>query len=71
VTKIKTRVAMITGYNGIEFCGSLKNPDVRTVEAVLEDTLYANKLISKDNYGVLAKISFSRASRTDKRVHAL
>ena len=71
LSKIKTRVAMVVGYNGTDFSGSQKNPGVRTVEGVVEDALYQCKLIAKCNYGDLGKISFARASRTDKRVHAL
>ena len=67
----KTRIALITGYNGSEFCGSQKNPDVRTVEAEIEKALYKLDAIADYNYGDLKKIAFNRASRTDKRVHAL
>jgi len=62
---------MIVGYNGTDFSGSQKNPEVRTVEGVVEEALYKCKLIAKCNYGDFYKISFARASRTDKRVHAL
>jgi len=62
---------MIVGYNGINFHGSQKNIDVRTIEGEIEDVLFKMKLISKFNYGDLNKISWTRATRTDKRVHAL
>ena len=62
---------MITGYNGSEFCGSQKNPDVRTVEEEIEKALYKLDAIADYNYGDLKKIAFNRATRTDKRVHAL
>lgn len=62
---------MIVGYNGIDFHGSQKNKGVRTVEEEIEKALYKNNLIAKHNFGDLNKIAFSRATRTDKRVHAL
>jgi tRNA pseudouridine38-40 synthase len=62
---------MIVGYNGINFSGSQKNKGVRTVEEEIEKALFASGLIAKHNYGDLGKIAWSRATRTDKRVHAL
>jgi tRNA pseudouridine38-40 synthase len=62
---------MIIGYNGINFSGSQKNINVRTVEGEVETCLYKMNLISKFNFGDLNKIAWSRATRTDKRVHAL
>jgi tRNA pseudouridine38-40 synthase len=62
---------LITGYNGSDFCGSQKNPDVRTVEEEIEKALYKLDAIADYNYGDLKKIAFNRATRTDKRVHAL
>lgn len=47
-----------------------RNPGVRTVEEELEKVLFKHGLISPCNYGVLQKISWSRASRTDKKVSA-
>jgi tRNA pseudouridine38-40 synthase len=44
---------------------------VRTVEEEIEKALFASGLIAKHNYGDLGKIAWSRATRTDKRVHAL
>jgi tRNA pseudouridine(38-40) synthase len=62
---------MIVGYNGSEFCGSQKNPDVRTVEEEVEKALKDIDAISSYNFGDLKKIGWSRATRTDKSVHAL
>lgn len=45
--------------------------DVRTVEEDLEKALYEQGMIDYRNYGDLKKIRFTRATRTDKRVHAL
>ena len=55
----------------MEFCGSQKNKDVRSVEAELEKGLYKLKMISDCNYGDLKRIGWGRATRTDKKVHAL
>lgn len=62
---------MLTGYNGVDFCGSQKNENVRTVEEEMEKALYKLGMISKFNLGDLKKIGWSRATRTDKKVHAL
>jgi len=67
----KIRVAIICGYNGNDFSGSQKNPNIRSVEGELEEALYKNNVIASYNYGDLKKIGFGRATRTDKRVHAL
>lgn len=67
----KIRVAILCGYNGINFWGSQKNNDVRSVEEELEKGLFALKMISEFNFGDLKKIGWGRATRTDKRVHAL
>jgi len=62
---------MITGYNGSNFSGSQKNKDVRTVEDQIEKALFRMGSISEFNFGDLKKIGWSRATRTDKSVHAL
>lgn len=67
----KVRVCMLVGYNGMEFCGSQKNQNVRTVESELEEALHKMGMISGFNFGELKKIGWGRATRTDKRVHAL
>lgn len=69
----KRKMIMITGYNGAEFCGSQKQSDdsIRTVENVLEKALFDAEMIDYRNYGDLKKIRWTRATRTDKRVHAL
>lgn len=61
----------MVGYNGSDFHGSQKNNNVRTVEAEVEIALRDMNAIATYNYGDLKKISWSRATRTDKSVHAL
>jgi tRNA U38,U39,U40 pseudouridine synthase TruA len=48
-----------------------RNPGVRTVEQEIEDAMFKVGVIADCNYGDLKKIGFNRATRTDKRVHAL
>ena len=48
-----------------------RNPDVRSVEEEIEKALYKLDAIAEYNFGDLKKIAFNRATRTDKRVHAL
>ena len=67
----KRKVVLLVAYNGAKFHGLQKNPDVETVEETLENAIYKAGGIRDDNFGVLQKISWSRAGRTDKGVHAL
>lgn len=67
----KVRVAILTGYNGADFCGSQKNEGVRTVEDEIDKALHKVGMVSDFNVGDLRKIGWGRATRTDKRVHAL
>lgn len=67
----KIRVAILSGYNGVNFCGSQKNEGIRSVEGEIEKALHDVGMISDFNYGDLRKIGWGRATRTDKKVHAL
>jgi tRNA pseudouridine38-40 synthase len=67
----KRKYAIIHGYFGHHFSGNQKNPDVRTVEEEMEKTFFKLDFISECNFGTLQKISWSRASRTDKKVSAI
>jgi tRNA pseudouridine38-40 synthase len=67
----KRKFAIIHGYFGQDYSGNTKNPGVKTVEEELENALYKEKFISECNYGKLTKISWMRASRTDKGVSAI
>lgn len=67
----KRKVALLLAYNGIGFSGLQKNPDVTTVEETLEGAIHRAGGISAENFGTLQKVSWSRAGRTDKGVHAL
>ena len=67
----KRKVAMLLAYNGVRYSGLQKNPGVETVEGVLEAAAHRAGGITAENFGTLQKISWSRAGRTDKGVHAL
>lgn len=67
----KRKYAIIHGYSGHNYSGNQKNPDVKTVEDEMEKTLFKLNYISECNYGVLQKIHWMRASRTDKKVSAI
>ena len=67
----KRKVALCVAYNGAKYQGLQKNPDAITVESVLETAMFQAGAISADNFGTLQKISWSRAGRTDKGVHAV
>lgn len=52
---------------GLRFCS---NEGAQTIEAELEMAVYLAGAMSKDNFGNLRKVSWSRSGRTDKGVHA-
>jgi tRNA pseudouridine(38-40) synthase len=66
----KQKMVFFVGYNGAAFHGLQKNPGVVTVEESLEKTLHEAGFISDDNFGDFFKSNWTRASRTDKGVHA-
>ena len=67
----KRKVALLVAYNGSRYQGLQRNPGADAIEDVLERALHAVGAISDDNVGTLQKISWSRAGRTDKGVHAV
>lgn len=68
----KRKICIFAGYNGSKFWGSLKqHQDVETIEKEIETALFKWGMIRESNYGTLSKINFSRATRTDKGVHAV
>lgn len=66
----KQNFIVFFGYNGTSFHGLQRNPDVITVEDLLEKALFEAELIAEQNMGDLKKLGWKRASRTDKGVHA-
>lgn len=48
-----------------------RNPNVKTIEGDLWKALVAADAVSPDNANDPKKVSFARAARTDKGVHAL
>ena len=51
-------MAILAGYNGVDFCGSQKNKGVRTVEEEIEKALHKVNMITDFNFGDLQKIGF-------------
>ena len=67
----KRKVALLVAYNGAPYQGLQKNPGATTIEEVLEAAIHRAGGITDDNFGTLQKVSWSRAGRTDKGVHAV
>lgn len=66
----KKKVALLVAYRGSNYQGLQINEDAVTVEAEVELALHLSGGISKNNFGNLRKVAWSRAGRTDKGVHA-
>lgn len=66
--RVKRKVAMIFAYTGTNYYGLQidVSGQVETIEAVIERELYNLQCIKETNLNDLTKISWSRASRTDK-----
>lgn len=69
----KKKMAVIFGYKGTEFSGVQFqfDPKVRTVEKDLYQAMFDAGGILEANMGDPKKLSWHRAARTDKKVHAL
>lgn len=66
----KKRVALIVGYNGLQYKGSQINKDEKTVEKTICDEIARLTYISERNSEDYSKVGLQRSSRTDKGVHA-
>ncbi|OQS03435.1 tRNA pseudouridine synthase [Thraustotheca clavata] len=66
----KRRYGLLLAYCGREYSGMQMNIGVKTIEAELERALYEAGAIARCNYGMIQKIGWNRAARTDKGVHA-
>jgi len=66
----KIKVALVVGYNGSRFGGLQRNPGQFSIEDVLEEAVHKVGGIADSNYHDFHKISWTRAARTDKGVHA-
>lgn len=69
----KLKVAIFFGYNGENYNGlQWQNaPDVKTIENVIQQALFARGFILPTNMSEPKRVKWSRAARTDKKVHAL
>ena len=68
--RYKLKCAIFFGYNGRSFHGLQKAVGVRTIEEALEKAFFDANFIPMHNFGDIKKLSWSRATRTDKGVHA-
>lgn len=69
---MKIKVGIFFGYNGENFLGLQYQRDTaNTIENTLHRVLCENGFVLKTNMANLRRIKWSRAGRTDKRVHAL
>lgn len=69
---LKMKVGIFFGYNGESFLGLQYQRDTaNTIENILHRVLCENGFVLKTNQANLRRIKWSRAGRTDKRVHAL
>ncbi|KAF0685456.1 Aste57867_22670 [Aphanomyces stellatus] len=66
----KRRYGLLLAYCGKNYSGMQVNIGVKTIEAELERALYEAGAIARCNYGMIQKIGWNRAARTDKGVHA-
>lgn len=66
-------MAIFFGYNGENYNGlQWQNaPDVRTIENVIQQALFDRGFILETNMSEPKRVKWSRAARTDKKVHAL
>lgn len=67
----KRKMALVLGYLGTGYQGIQYNPPAHTIDSELFKALVATNCISQSNSDYFSKSSFSRATRTDKDVHAL
>ena len=68
----KRKLALLLGYNGRAYHGLQRqsDDDLKTIEGEMRLALRKAGAVSEQNAEDLAKISWSRSARTDKRVSA-
>ena len=67
----KRKYALCFGYLGSSYYGLQANPGAASVEQQLERALFLAGSIQESNFGFLQKLTWSRAARTDRGVHAV
>ena len=68
----KVKLGVFFGYNGEKFQGmQYQRQHTNTIENLLHALLVDNGFVLKSNAHELKRIRWSRAARTDKKVHAL
>ncbi|ORX94955.1 tRNA pseudouridine synthase [Basidiobolus meristosporus CBS 931.73] len=66
----KKKVALLLGFCGTEYQGMQSNPNAKTIEGELFKGLVKAGAISQENADDMKKVGLTRATRTDKGVHA-
>ena len=68
----KIKLALFFGYNGEKFLGmQYQRETENTIENTIHKVLVDQGFVLPSNADGLKRINWSRAARTDKRVHAL
>ena len=67
---VKRKVAVLCGFNGSKYQGMQMNHNARTIEGELFSAMCRTGLVSPTNAVDPKKVSWMRACRTDKGVHA-
>ncbi|KAI8575309.1 hypothetical protein K450DRAFT_262338 [Umbelopsis ramanniana AG] len=68
--KPKKKVAVLVGFCGTGYQGMQINPTAKSIEGELFNAFCKTGAVSEDNSDDPKKVSFTRAARTDKGVHA-
>lgn len=69
--RIKRRkYLLLMGYNGGNYSGMQRNPEVNTIEEVLLTAMFKNKWIIEEGFKQPQMVHFQRSARTDKGVSA-
>lgn len=66
----KRKYLLILGYNGANYTGMQRNPEVNTIEEELLKAMLKHKWISEEGFKQPQMVHFQRAARTDKGVSA-
>lgn len=61
---------LLLGYSGADYYGMQRNPDVKTIEGELLQTMLKHGWINEEGFANPQQAFFQRSSRTDKGVSA-
>jgi len=66
----KKKAVLMLGYSGASYNGMQRNPDVKTIEGELLQTMLKHGWINEEGFATPQQAFFQRAARTDKGVSA-